>query len=299
MTEHELLADRFQEHRDHLRAVAYRMLGSLTEADDAVQEAWLRLARTESADIGNLGGWLTTVVGRVCLDMLRARKIRHEEPLETDHLPDPVIAADTGSDPEQQALLADSVGMALLVVLESLRPVERLAFVLHDMFALPFDQIAPIIDRTPQTAKKLASQARRHVQGRAAAPDPDLSRQRRVVDAFLTAAREGDFDALLGILDPDIVLRADPGLPGMRVLRGATDVAGLLDTFHRMATTCTSYPALVNGTAGLVSTREGALFSIMSFTVTDARITTIDILSDPHRLDRIDATAIIGRSAPA
>ncbi|WP_280265010.1 sigma-70 family RNA polymerase sigma factor [Nocardia wallacei] len=299
MTEQEFLADRFQEHRDHLRAVAYRMLGSLTEADDAVQEAWLRLARTESADIANLGGWLTTVVGRVCLDMLRARKIRHEEPLEIDRLPDPIIAADRGSDPEQQALLADSVGMALLVVLESLRPAERLAFVLHDMFALPYDQIAPIIDRTPQTAKKLASHARRQVQSRSARPDPDLPRQRRIVDAFLAAARDGDFDALVEILDPGVVLRADAGLPGgTRVLHGVTDVAGLLDTFHHMATTCTPYPALVNGTAGLVSTRDGALFSIMSFTVADARIAAIDILADPHRLNRIDPQAIIDRVDP-
>ncbi|MFI5715742.1 sigma-70 family RNA polymerase sigma factor [Nocardia sp. NPDC051750] len=293
MRDEQFLADRFEEHRTHLRAVAYRMLGSLTEADDAVQDTWLRLARTDTTDVGNLGGWLTTVVGRVCLDMLRARKSRHEEPLETGHLPDPVITSETTPDPEHEALLADSVGLALLVVLESLSPAERLAFVLHDMFAMPYEQIAPIVDRTPQTAKKLASQARRRVQGATPGPDPDLPRQRRVVDAFLTAARGGDFDELLRMLDPDVVLRADAG-EAMRVIRGAAAVAGQAETFQRMATLCTIHPAVVNGSAGLVNTVDGNPFSVIGFTVTGDSITAIDILSDQNRLPRLDLTAILG-----
>ncbi|MBF6352303.1 sigma-70 family RNA polymerase sigma factor [Nocardia flavorosea] len=286
----QLLADRFEEHRTHLRAVAYRMLGSLTEADDAVQETWLRLARTDTSDVGNIGGWLTTVTGRVCLDMLRTRRTRHEEPFEADHLPDPVIVSEATPDPENEALLADSVGLALLVVLESLSPAERLAFVLHDMFAMPYEQIAPIVDRTPQTAKKLASQARRRVQG--ATPNPDLPRQRRVVDAFLTAARGGDFDELLRLLDPDVVLRADAG-EAMRVIRGAAAVAGQAETFRRMATTCTIHPAVVNGGAGLVNTLDGTPFSVLAFTVTGDRITSIDILADRDRLTRLDLTAVL------
>ncbi|WP_324188716.1 sigma-70 family RNA polymerase sigma factor [Nocardia flavorosea] len=290
MQDEQLLADRFEEHRTHLRAVAYRMLGSLTEADDAVQETWLRLARTDTSDVGNIGGWLTTVTGRVCLDMLRTRRTRHEEPFEADHLPDPVIVSEATPDPENEALLADSVGLALLVVLESLSPAERLAFVLHDMFAMPYEQIAPIVDRTPQTAKKLASQARRRVQG--ATPNPDLPRQRRVVDAFLTAARGGDFDELLRLLDPDVVLRADAG-EAMRVIRGAAAVAGQAETFRRMATTCTIHPAVVNGGAGLVNTLDGTPFSVLAFTVTGDRITSIDILADRDRLTRLDLTAVL------
>ncbi|MEU4323328.1 sigma-70 family RNA polymerase sigma factor [Nocardia fluminea] len=293
MHDEQLLADRFEEHRTHLRAVGYRILGSLTEADDAVQEAWLRLARTDTTDVGNIGGWLTTVVGRICLDMLRTRTTRHEEPLDTDHLPDPVIVSETTPDPEHEALLADSVGLALLVVLDSLSPAERLAFVLHDMFAMPYDQIAPIVDRTPQTAKKLASQARRRVQGATSTPDPDLPRQRRVVDAFLTAARGGDFDELLRLLDPDVMLRADAG-EAMRVIRGATAVAGQAETFRRMATVCTTHPAVVNGHAGLVNTLDGNPFSIIEFTVTGARITAIDILSDRERLADLDLAAVLG-----
>ncbi|MEV4171328.1 RNA polymerase sigma factor SigJ [Nonomuraea sp. NPDC049709] len=287
MTPQDLLADQFEGHRPHLRAVAYRMLGSLTEAEDAVQEAWLRLARSDSGDIGNLGGWLTTVVGRVCLDMLRTRKARREESLE-DRLPDPVINQGDVTDPEHEVLLADSVGLALLVVLESLTPAERLAFVLHDLFGLPFEQIAPIVDRTPATAKKLASRARQRVRG--AAPNPDLADQRRVVDAFLTAARGGDFDALVSILDPDVVLRADGGVltGGLKVIRGVAAVAGQLATFQRMATSATTHPALVNGLAGLVNTIDGRLISVMSFTIADGRIATIDILSDPDRLARLD-----------
>ncbi|MFB4263070.1 RNA polymerase sigma factor SigJ [Nonomuraea sp. GTA35] len=289
MTPHDFLADQFQGHRPHLKAVAYRMLGSLSEAEDAVQEAWLRLARSDSSDIDNLGGWLTTVVGRVCLDMLRSRKSRREESLE-ERLPDPVISRADTADPEQEVLLADSVGLALLVVLESLTPAERLAFVLHDMFGLPFEQIAPIVDRTPATAKKLASRARQRVRGAAPNPDPDLSSQRRVVDAFLAAARGGDFAALVSILDPDVVLRADGGTltGGLKVIRGVAAVAGQLATFQRMATSTTTHPALVNGLAGLVNTIDDQLFSVMSFTISDGRIATIDILSDPDRLARLD-----------
>ncbi|RJL36218.1 sigma-70 family RNA polymerase sigma factor [Bailinhaonella thermotolerans] len=293
MTSPDLLADRFEGHRPRLRAVAYRMLGSLSEAEDAVQEAWLRLARSDAGDIGNLGGWLTTVVGRVCLDMLRARKVRGEEPLE-ERLPDPVVSRIGAADPEQEALLADSVGLALLVVLESLTPAERLAFVLHDMFGLPFEQIAPIVDRTPATAKKLASRARRRVRGAAPSPDPDPADQRRVVDAFLAAARGGDFEALLSVLDPGVVLRADGGAltGGLKVIRGAAAVAGQLATFQRMATSATTHPALVNGLAGLVNTIGGELFSVMSFTISDGRIATIDILSDPDRLARLDLAGL-------
>jgi RNA polymerase sigma-70 factor (ECF subfamily) len=291
VTPDDFLAGQFQGHRPHLKAVAYRMLGSLTEAEDAVQEAWLRLARSDSGAIDNLGGWLTTVVGRVCLDMLRARKARREESLE-DRLPDPVISREDVTDPEQEVLLADSVGLALLVVLESLSPAERLAFVLHDMFGLPFEQIAPIVDRTPATAKKLASRARRRVRGAAPNPDPDLADQRRVVDAFLTAARGGDFDALVSILDPDVVLRADGGVlaGGLKVIRGVAAVAGQLATFQRMATAATTHPALINGVAGLVNTIDDQVLSVMSFTVSDGRIAAIDILSDPDRLARLDLT---------
>ncbi|CAM4522183.1 sigma-70 family RNA polymerase sigma factor [Nocardia ninae] len=293
MHDDQFLAEEFEGHRTHLRAVAYRMLGSLTDADDAVQEAWLRLARTDTSDVGNLGGWLTTVVGRVCLDMLRSRKTRSEEPLEADHLPDPVITSESTLDPEHEALLADSVSLALLVVLESLSPAERLAFVLHDMFALPYEQIAPIVDRTPQTAKKLASQARRRVQGSSPGPDSNRAGHRRVVDAFLTAARGGDFEELLRLLDPDVVLRADSGA-AMRVIRGAAAVAGQAETFQRMATLCTIHPALVNDCAGLVNTVEGAPFSVLAFTVAGDRITAIDILSDPNRLAHLDLTAVLG-----
>ncbi|TYB71044.1 sigma-70 family RNA polymerase sigma factor [Nonomuraea sp. PA05] len=293
MTPHDFLADRFQGHRPHLKAVAYRMLGSLSEAEDAVQEAWLRLARSDSGEIGNLGGWLTTVVGRVCLDMLRARKSRREESLD-DRLPDVVISRADARDPEQEALLADSVGLALLVVLESLSPAERLAFVLHDMFGLPFEQIAPIVDRTPAAAKKLASRARQRVRGATPNPDPDPAGQRRMVDAFLAAARGGDFAALVSILDPDVVLRADGGAlaGGMTVLRGVAAVAGRLDVFQRMATSAATHPALVNGLAGLVNSIEGRVISVMSFTVSGGRIASIDILSDPDRLTRLNLTRL-------
>lgn len=281
----DFLAGQFEGHRPQLKAVAYRMLGSLSEAEDAVQEVWLKLARSDADEIDNLGGWLTTVVGRVCLDMLRARRSRREEPLE-QRLPDPVVGRADPADPEQEALLADSVGLALLVVLESLTPAERLAFVLHDMFGLPFEQIATIVDRTPVAAKKLAGRARRRVRGAAPNPDPDLGGQRRAVDAFLADARGGDLAALVSVLNPDVVLRADGGVltGGMKVIRGAEAVAGQLATFQRMATGTVTHPALVNGLAGLVNTVADRLVSVMSFTVSDGEIVAIDILSDPDRL---------------
>ncbi|MFB8274377.1 sigma-70 family RNA polymerase sigma factor [Nocardia colli] len=279
----EYLADRFETHRAHLVAVAYRMLGSPAEAEDAVQEAWLRLARTDTEGIDNLGGWLTTTVSRVCLDVLRSRRARREDSFE-EQLPDPVVRLDDGTDPEQQALLADSVGIALLVVLESLNPAERLAFVLHDMFALPYDQIAPILGKTPGAAKMIASRARRRVQGGTPRLDPDLPRQRRAVTAFLAAARDGDFDALLSLLDPDVVLRADAGVGGIQVIRGASAVAGLLDTFHRFANQYDVMHAVVNGVAGLLSTADGSPMSVIAFSVADDKITAIDLLADRTRL---------------
>ncbi|MEO3857239.1 sigma-70 family RNA polymerase sigma factor [Acrocarpospora sp. B8E8] len=294
MDENEFLADRFEAHRGRLKAVAYRMLGSLSEADDAVQEAWLRLSRTDTTQVENLAGWLTTVTGRVCLDMLRSRASRREDPLE-EHLPDPVISPADGIEPEHEALLADSVGLALLVVLESLAPAERLAFVLHDMFAVPFDEIAPMVGRTPAAARQLASRARRRVQRTAPTPDLDLTRQRQVVDAFLAASRGGDFDALVAVLDPDVVLRVDtPG--GLRIVRGATDVASQSLLFSRSTSTAQStlaaLPALVNGTAGVIGTINGQPISVMSFTILDARIAGIDILADPTRVASLDLTAL-------
>jgi RNA polymerase sigma factor (sigma-70 family) len=295
VTPDDFLAIEFEGHRPHLRAVAYRMLGSLAEAEDAVQEAWLRLARADAGDIGNLAGWLTTVVGRVCLDMLRARKGRREESLEA-RLPDPVVSREDAVDPEQEVLLADSVGLALQVVLESLTPAERLAFVLHDMFGLPFEQIAPIVDRTPVAAKKLASRARRRVRGAVPSPDPDLAGQRRVVDAFVTAARGGDFDALLAILDPDVVLRADGGVltGGMKITRGAAAVAGHARAFRRTVTDVVAHPLLINGVAGLLNTTGGEPISVMSFTIVEGRIAAIDILSDPDRLSGLDLADLAG-----
>ncbi|MBZ4323589.1 RNA polymerase sigma factor SigJ [Streptomyces huiliensis] len=288
----EFLARRFEEHRSHLRAVAYRMLGSLAEADDAVQEAWLRLSRVDAGEVNNLGGWLTTVVGRVCLDMLRSRTARREEPMEERlRLPDPVISGADRVDPEQEALLADSLGLALLVVLESLAPAERLAFVLHDMFAVPFDEIGPVVGRTPAAARQLASRARRRVQGSAPSPDPDLGRQRRVVDAFLAAARGGDFDALVNLLDPDVVARSDGGPSrAFSVVRGAEAVARQASRFARVAES--ARPALVNGAAGVVATAGGAPFSVLAFTVVDDRIVALDILTDPERLAALDLAVL-------
>jgi RNA polymerase sigma-70 factor (ECF subfamily) len=290
--EHDWLGERFEENRTHLRAVAYRMLGSLSEADDAVQETWLRLSHADTGDIQNLGGWLTTVVARVCLDILRARKAHGEVPFGV-RVPEPIVGRADRFNPEHDALLADSVGLALLVVLETLDPAERLAFVLHDMFALPFDEIAPLVGRSPQAARQLASRARRRVQG-APVPDAELTRQREVVDAFLAAARGGDIDALLAVLDPDVVVRADrgavaPGAP--REVRGARAVAEQAMTFSRLGQF--ARPVLVNGAAGLVSwLPNGQLFSIMGFTVRRGKIVEIDILVDPARLRQLDLTIL-------
>jgi RNA polymerase sigma factor (sigma-70 family) len=293
MDEHEWMAEQFEEHRSHLRAVAYRMLGSLSEADDALQEAWLRVSRADTSAVENLGGWLTTVVARICLNVLRSRKARREEPLEEIHMPDPVISRADGVDPEHEALLADSVGLALLVVLETLAPAERLAFVLHDMFGVPFDEIAPIVGRSPTAARQLASRARRRVQGEAPAPSADLTRQREVVDAFFAAARDGDFDRLVAVLDPDVVLRSDGGAlrpAASIVVRGAEAVAGRALMFARLSPYVR--PALVNGAAGVVVAPRGRAFSVMGFTVADGRIVAIDALADPERLRELDLTIL-------
>jgi RNA polymerase sigma-70 factor, ECF subfamily len=287
MDEREWLAERFEEHRSRLRAVAYRMLGSVSEADDAIQEAWLRLSRSDADAIENLGAWLTTVVARISLNTLRARSSRREQPIGV-RVPEPVVDRADGTDPEHEALLADAVGLALLVVLETLTPAERLAFVLHDMFAMPYDEIAPIVDRSPEAARQLASRARRRVQRTDPVPDPDLEVQWAAVDAFLAAARQGDFDALVAILDPDVVLRADQGVAagGSREARGAATVAGQAVTWSRVDLEMRR--ALVNGAAGLVATRNGQLFSVGAFTVRGGRIVEIDILADPERLGRLD-----------
>jgi RNA polymerase sigma factor (sigma-70 family) len=296
MDEGDWLAQRFEAHRAHLRAVAYRMLGSLSEAEDAVQEAWLRLSRTGASGIENLGGWLTTVVGRVCLDMLRSRTSRREASLDSlgphgpdsAYVPDPIVAIAPGTDPEHEALQADAVGLALLVVLETLAPAERLAFVLHDVFAVPFEEIAPIVGRTPTAARQLASRARRRVQGAAAGPDVDLPRQREVVDAFLAASRGGDFEALLAVLDPDVVLRLDRGaVPAgaSRVIRGAPAVVGLGLPFSGPGWSV--HPALVNGAAGVIIARRGRPASVTGFTVRRGKIVAIDILADPARIRRL------------
>ncbi|MGW6022662.1 sigma-70 family RNA polymerase sigma factor [Streptomyces sp. NPDC055099] len=284
----EALAVRFEEHRPHLKAVAYRMLGSLGETDDAVQEAWIRLSRSDISGVSNLGGWLTTVVGRICLDMLRTRQSRREEslPVSLDtHVPDPVVSWGDVADPEQEVLLADSVGLALLVVLETLAPAERLAFVLHDMFAVPFDEVAPIVERTPAATRQLASRARRRVQGSAPTPDNDPVRQREVVGAFLAAARGGDFDALLELLDPDVVLRADTGelASGLsKLVRGASAVAGQAAMFSKAAPT--TEIALVNGRYGMVGVPDGEVVSVMEFTIAGGRIVELNILVDPARV---------------
>jgi RNA polymerase sigma factor (sigma-70 family) len=292
MDEQEWLAQRFEEHRTRLRAIAYRMLGSLSEADDAVQEAWLRLSRSGASEFENLGGWLTTVVARVSLNILRSRATRREEPLGV-HVPDPIVDPADGTDPEHEALLADSVGLALLVVLETLAPPERLAFVLHDMFAVPFDEIAPILERSPEAARQLASRARRRVQGERAVPDVDLARQRAVLDAFMAAARDGDFEALVAVLDPDVVLRADQGAlpPGAsRLVRGAEAVASQALGFARLDLLV--QPALINGVVGAVTIRDGKPFSVGAFTVRGTKIVEIDILADPARLDQLDLTVL-------
>jgi len=291
--ESEWLADRFEAHRPHLRAVAYRMLGSLTDADDAVQDAWERLSRAGADGIENLGGWLTTVVARVCLNMLRSRNTRREESLEA-LVPDPIVSRDEDLQPEQEALLADSVGLALQVVLDTLTPAERLAFVLHDMFDMTFQEIAPMVGRTPDAARQLASRARRRVRSAdTRAPDPDLARQRAVVDAFFAAARAGDFGALVAVLHPDVVLRADfsPGHPAAsRVIRGAEAVARTArlgaDPAARL------HPALVNGAAGVVITLRGRAFAVLAFTVAEGKITEIDAIGDPDRAGRVGAAVL-------
>ena len=298
MDESEWLADRFEEHRAHLRGVAYRMLGSLSDADDAVQDAWLRASRSGAGEVENLGGWLTTIVARVCLNMLRSRRQRREESLEV-HLPDPVISPEGGFQPEEEALLADSVGLALLVVLDTLSPAERLAFVLHDMFQLPFEEIAPMVGRTPAAARQLASRARRRVRGaNLSAPDPDLARQRGVVDAFFAAARGGDFDALVAVLDPDVVLRLDAGAgrpAASMAIRGAAAVARQALTGLASALPAVHLrPALVNGAAGVVVTARGRPMTVIGFTVADGKIAEIHAIADPERVRKIAAAALDG-----
>ena len=297
MDEHDdWLARRFEENRAHLRAVAYRMLGSISEAEDAVQETWLRLSRSDTSSVENLGGWLTTVVGRVCLDMLRSRRSRRDGPLGVQ-VPDRIVSHGDGIDPEREALLADSVGLALLVVLETLAPAERLAFVLHDMFAVPFDEIAPIVGRSPDAARQLASRARRRVhgmggrEGERVAPRSDLTRQREVVDAFLAAARGGDFDALLAVLDPDVMLRSDraarrPGVPAE--VRGAATVAQLAVRGRARA----ARAALVNGAVGVVVAPRGRLLMVLDFTIRDGKIVAIDAIADPERVRQLDLAVL-------
>ena len=291
-------AERFEEHRGHLRAVAYRMLGSLAEADDAVQETWVRFERTDTADVENLRAWLTTVVSRVSLNFLRTRRSRREEPA-GPHMPDLILDHPDATDPEHAALLADSVGVALLVVLDTLTPAERLAFVLHDIFAVPFDEIAPIVERSPEAARQLASRARRRIQGQPpTVPDADMDRQREVVDAFLAASRNGDFDALLAVLDPDVVVRADQGAVAVGAdatagtARGAEAVARQAMVFAAMG--LLSQPALVNGVAGAVSTRDGVALAVGAFTVRGGKIVALDILADPDRLQALDLTVLEG-----
>lgn len=287
------LAERFEEQRTHLRAVAYRMLGSLTEADDAVQDTWVRVSRAETSEVENLGGWLTTIVARVCLNLLRSRNVRREESLEV-HLPDPVISPAGELQPEEEALLADSVGLALQVVLDALAPAERLAFVLHDMFELPFEEIAPMVGRSPVAARQLASRARRRVRG-AEIPDPDLARQRAVVDAFFLAARGGDFDALVALLHPDVVLRADfgPSRPATStIVRGAAAVARQARLGANPAALL--HPALVNGAAGVVITLDGQPHVVMAFTIVNDQVVELDIIADPERVRRVASAVLSG-----
>ena len=286
MDQQEWLARQFEDYRPHLRAVAYRMLGSLSEADDALQDAWLRLSRADTSEVENLRAWLTTIVARVALNTLRSRKTRREQPLDV-RVPDPIIDPADGTDPEHEALLADSVGLALLVVLETLTPAERLAFVLHDMFAVPFEEIAPIVERSPEATRQLASRARRRVRGAAPVPDADLSAQWEVVEAFLAAAREGDFDALVAVLDPDVVLRADGGPTGLSEhLQGAETVASQALLWSRVD--LTTRRALVNGAAGMVAFINGQPFSIAAVTIRNGKIVEIDFLTDPERIAQLD-----------
>jgi len=286
MTDGDRIVDAFEEQRPHLRAVAYRMLGSTGEADDAVQEAWLRLSRSDAEEIENLGGWLTTVVARICLNMLRSRNSRREQPLDI-HVPDPIVDPIDGTDPEHEALLADSVGIAMLMVLEKLSPAERLAFVLHDMFGVPFEEIAPIVERTPDAARQLASRGRRRLRAADPTPEPDLSAQREVVEAFIAAAREGDFDRLVNVLHPDVVLRADFG-PDREAteIRGAEAVIAQARNFAAMG--ARGHIVRVNGGVGTVAFLDGKLFSVGAMRVREGRIVEVDFLSDPARLANLD-----------
>ncbi len=290
MDEDDWLAERFESHRTHLRAVAYRMLGSLSEADDAVQESWLRLSRADTSSVQNLGGWLTTIIARVCLDMLRARTSRREEPLGASVS---YGSRADGSDPEHEALLADAVGLALLVVLDTLAPAERIAFVLHDLFAVPFDEIAPIVGRSPTAARQLASRARRRVRGAAMGPDADLIHQRAVVDAYLAASRVGDFAALLAVLDPDVVLRVDrSAVPSgaAREVRGASAVAERALAFARRARF--ARPALINGAVGIVVAPRGRLMMVLGLTFMRGKIAAIEVIADPARLRDLDLAVL-------
>ncbi|HKF84513.1 MAG TPA: sigma-70 family RNA polymerase sigma factor [Candidatus Limnocylindrales bacterium] len=288
MSDQDWLTERFEAHRGHLRGVAYRMLGSLAEADDAVQESWIRLSRSDTSDVENLRAWLTTVVARVCLNQLRARRARRESPLEV-HVADPILSPQDGIDPEHEALLGDSIGLALLAVLETLTPAERVAFVLHDVFAVPFDEIAPIVGRSSDATRQLASRGRRRVQG-APVPDTNLDGQWAVVDAFLAASRDGDFERLIAVLDPDVVLRADGGVARPRMVqlvRGANDVATNAMLFRRLAASATR--TLVNGApGGVVWGPDGRPFAVLAFTVAGGRIVAVDVLADPDRLARLD-----------
>jgi RNA polymerase sigma-70 factor (ECF subfamily) len=292
MDERDRLAERFDKHRPRLRAVAYRMLGSTSEADDAVQEAWIRLSRANAGEIENLEAWLVTAVGRVALNMLRARRTRREEPLDA-RLPDPIVDRADGIDPEHEALLADSVGLALLVVLDTLTPAERLAYVLHDMFSVPFDEIGAILDRSPDAARQLASRGRRRIRGADTTPDADAAARQEVVEAFLAAAREGDFDALVAVLDPDIVVREDAGSGTMVEVRGAENVARRATAFSPLG--LVARPALINGGPGWVSLLDADVYAIAALTLQNGRITTMDILLDPARLARLDLTAFDSR----
>jgi RNA polymerase sigma factor (sigma-70 family) len=283
MDEHDVVAERFETHRARLRAVAYQTLGSASEADDAVQEAWLRLSRTDPGSIENLAGWLTTVVARVCLNMLQSRR---EQPVGM-HLPEPVVSGADAMDPEQEALLADSIGPALLVILHTLAPAERLAFVLHDMFAVPFDDIAAIVGRSPAAARQLASRGRRRVQGVAPVPGTDLAGQRAIAGAFLAAARDGDFDALLEVLDPDVVVRSN----GAEAVRGAAAVAGRTFSFTRIAQV--TLPALINGAAGVVTAADGRPVTLVAFTITGAKIVAIDVIDNPRRIAEADLAILL------
>ncbi len=285
MDDRKCLAERFEEQRPRLRSVAYRMLGSLSEAEDAVQEAWLRLSGASHAEVGDLGAWLTTVVARISLNMLRSRKTRSEH-----HMPDPIIDRADGTSPEHAALLANTVGLALLVVLETLAPAERVAFVLHDVFGMPFEQIAPIVERTPDAARQLASRARRRIQAQNATPDVDVEVQRSLVDAFLAAAQHGDFHGLVAVLDPEVVLRGDIGAGSLTELRGAEQVARGAQSFSHLS--ILRRPALVNGAAGAVCLLEGKPFAVMAFMVRAGKIAEIDILRDPARLSQLDLTAL-------